>query len=554
MLKFGTQEEGISKLPGKSFDPAGAKGTGRSFAAGCGRPARSAMPALFKPFAIIFLLSAFVLVQADFVRGNLVLARVGDGQSSLTNAATAVVLEEIDTNGNLVSSLTLPVTENGGNHRHTNSGVATSELGLQRSGDNRYLVLMGYDAEPGTPAIAATRSAQVGRVVSLIAVDGAVDSRTALTDAYDGGNPRNAFSTDGGQIWTAGTAPNGNSATAGIRFCTRGSPSSVQIASAPLNTRAVLAYGSDLYLSSGASPFIGVSRIPGLPIGGGQTVTLLPGMPSTNISSSPYDFYFANPETLYVSNDVAFTGGIQRWAYSQSSGQWELQYVLNQNISFGVRRMVGSTDPFGVTTLYGISGEATQTEVYEVIDTGPGALFRVIAIAPENVAYRGISFAPEGNGGGPQDIYPASFSIFRGAFVSGSLAELFASDDRYVTVRNGPIALPSESPITVIFDGRYEGSTTSALSLSLENKVSIGNLNQRIDLFDFTANGYDALTLDSRSGSTSDAMVIITPLSIERFFGPGGALRARLRVRPAGVLFTNNWRTSVDQLKWSVVP
>lgn len=154
---------------------------------------------------------------------------------------------------------------------------------------------------------------------------------------------------------------------------------------------------------------------------------------------------------------------------------------------------------------------------------------------------------------GQVDVPPSGFTIFRGALVSGGLAELLSSDDQYLVVRNGPIAFPNESPITIYFDGTYTGGTKTAVSFKIENKVSISGLTQIVDMFNYTTNSYDTTAVDTRPAPTTDTVVKITGSGdINRFFGTGGALRSRLRVRPAGPLFTNNWRTSVDQVQWVV--
>lgn len=157
-------------------------------------------------------------------------------------------------------------------------------------------------------------------------------------------------------------------------------------------------------------------------------------------------------------------------------------------------------------------------------------------------------------GGVPRgQVSAARVTVLRGALVAGGLAELVASDDQYLVVRNGPVALPSEAPITLIFDANAPAPTLGSLSFVLENKVSIGNLLQQIDLFSYESNSYTSL--DARSGSLTDTVVTVPSSAPESLIEPGTRnMRARLRIRPDGVLFTNNWRTSVDQVAWNVAP
>ncbi len=153
--------------------------------------------------------------------------------------------------------------------------------------------------------------------------------------------------------------------------------------------------------------------------------------------------------------------------------------------------------------------------------------------------------------GGPVTVNPSSFSIFRGIYESGALSDVFTSNDVYLVVRNGIIALPSESPITIIFDGTAPGQTATAVSIKVENHVSITGLVQRIDEFDFVAGAYE--NEDTRSATTTDSVVNLNLTNPNRFIQSGTKdLRMRLRLKPGGPVFTNTWRTFVDQAVWTV--
>src|SRR5262249_57285590 len=99
---------------------------------------------------VVALVQAPSASAAGFSPGNLVVARVGTGDAALSNAATAVFLDEYTPTGTLVQSVPMPTATNGANRRLTVSGTATSEGALALSMDGRYLSLGGYDADPGT--------------------------------------------------------------------------------------------------------------------------------------------------------------------------------------------------------------------------------------------------------------------------------------------------------------------------------------------------------------------------------------------------------------------
>ncbi|MFC7480206.1 hypothetical protein ACFQX7_09365 [Luedemannella flava] len=143
---------------------------------------------------------------ADFGEGNLVVLRVGTGSAALSSAATEAFLDEYTPAGALVRTVALPTTGTGANRRLTVSGSATTEGALARSADGRYLTLGGYDADPGTASVAGTAAATTARVVARVDGAGVVDTSTALTDAYSGGNIRGAVTDDGSRFWTVGSA------------------------------------------------------------------------------------------------------------------------------------------------------------------------------------------------------------------------------------------------------------------------------------------------------------------------------------------------------------
>jgi hypothetical protein len=324
-----------------------------------------------------------------FTPGNLVVTRFGDGSASLGTTATATFLDEYTPSGTLVQTIPMPTAVGAYGRALTNSGSATSEGFLTRSVDGRYLTLMGYDAAPGTAAIAATLSTNVNRIVGRVDALGVYDTTTALSDAYSASNPRSAVSTNGTDLWLTG---NGSpTSSAGVRYTTFGSATSTQLSTTPTNVRVANIFGGQLYTSSASGAFQGVSAVgTGLPTTSGQTTTLLPGFPTASGPSS-YDYYFADASTLYVADDrAAPNGGIQKWLFNGTT--WALSYTLTG--TNGVRGLTGTTDGLGNTVLYGTMATSPLTSLVTVTDLGVSSTFTTIATAGTNTAFRGVEFAP----------------------------------------------------------------------------------------------------------------------------------------------------------------
>ncbi len=144
---------------------------------------------------------------------------------------------------------------------------------------------------------------------------------------------------------------------------------------------------------------------------------------------------------------------------------------------------------------------------------------------------------------------PTGFNVFRGVLEGGNVSSLIGSDDNYVVVKNGVTALRTESPITVEVLGTSPTQAVTILKFNVENRVSITGLNQYIDMYDWTASAYEQQ--DARAATTTDGVVALTATNPNRFIQGGTkSLKSRMRIRPAGPVFTNTWRSFLDQAVW----
>jgi len=321
--------------------------------------------------------------QGPIAPGHLVVVRIGDGSAALTNAATAVFLDEYTAAGAFVQTLVLPTAASGPQNAFANSGTATSEGFLTQAGDGQSLACAGYAAVPGTAGIAATTSVIAPRAIARISLAGTIDTTTTLGAAYSGNNIRSAATPDGVQFYTTG-------ANSGLQYVIFGTSTPTQLnTSLPTNTRVANVDNGQLYFSSASGAFQGVSQLgTGLPTTGGQTATLLPGFPSV-AGPSNYDFWFADATTLYVADDRAGSsgGGIQKWTLA--AGTWTLQYNLAPTTTTGCRGLSGQ-NVSGVVTLFATTTQTTANQLVSVVDAGAGSPFTTLTTAATNTVFRGV--------------------------------------------------------------------------------------------------------------------------------------------------------------------
>jgi hypothetical protein len=353
---------------------------------------------MMKNFVSWALGAAVVAISASLAQqaaADLYVTQVGDGSAALSNASTAVFVQKFAVSGGSpLSTIALPTVGAGANLPLTNSGTATSEGFLALSSNGQYLTLGGYGVAPGTASIASTESGAVNRVVGRIELSsGAVDTTTAFADgSFSQNNIRSVVSTDGQKFWVGG---NGTpAANGGVRYATLGSTTSAQITSSPTNIRVVKIFDGQLYASTMAGAFRGVSTVGvGVPEAA-DSATLLPGFdPATNSPQSVYDFWFKDDNTLYVADDrsAASGGGIQKWLFDGAA--WSLSYTLG--VGTGARGLAGAVDGENVT-LYATTTQNAANNLVAIVDSGASSTFSVLASAPANTAFRGVAYVPSG--------------------------------------------------------------------------------------------------------------------------------------------------------------
>ncbi|MEV4262430.1 ExeM/NucH family extracellular endonuclease [Kribbella sp. NPDC049584] len=328
---------------------------------------------------------------AGFSAGNIVVARVGDGGVALSGAATPVFLDEYTSAGTLVQTIPLPTSAVGADRRLTMSGTATSEGALSLSADGRYLALAGYDADPGTASVASSSTSTVSRVVARVDGSGAVDTSTAITDAFSGTNVRAAVSDDGSRFWAVG----GNG---GVRLASLGgSGATTQINSAaPTNLRVAGIVDGQLFVSTGSGT-TGIYKVgTGLPGTGGQTPTL------TTAAPSPYGFVALDrdptvpgADTLYVADDSASpNGGILKFSFDGTN--WTARGAFRP-AGGGARGITGSVTPSGATLFASTTTNAlVKVDDAAAYDAAMTATATTLAAGAANTALRGVAFAPAG--------------------------------------------------------------------------------------------------------------------------------------------------------------
>jgi hypothetical protein len=425
---------------------------------------------------------------SSFTEGDVVVSVEGDGSNTgsyTDNQAAPLTLYEYGAGGSgFVGSLELRQSASGANFVVSGEYGSSSEGTLQLSGNGRYLTIAGYgvnanafNANPGSFSPDSTNTAlgqsgsltgqsytAVPRVVALIGQNGSVNSSTALYNVFNANNPRSAYTVDGTSFYVSGQG-NYPDAPGGVFFATLGSHSATSITGADAgsgtsqDTREVQVYNGRLYVSTdskkgstnrdyigtlgaqGALPTSeansgnGPAQLPGFGNSGGTGKVTVTAANANNVNAgligknetvnlSPENYFFANPDTLYVADSGApkntsadsplGDGGLQKWTLSK--GTWTLDYTLSAGLD-----LVANSGASGSTGLYGLTGkditidgvqevelfatnytigDTDQTYLYGLSDVlgdlnaQAGESFATLETAPADTTFKGVAFAP----------------------------------------------------------------------------------------------------------------------------------------------------------------
>lgn len=348
-----------------------------------------------------------------FGLGNLVVTRVGDGTTTLNNAAFGTSIVEFNRLGAATGNF-INLNSGASGTRLTNSGTATSEGTLTGSSfDGRYLTNAGYDAAAGTAAVVGSANPNTARVVAVTDTwtgtvsYSAFSSATAANSAYSANNIRGAILAADGSIYMTGTsAVNG-----GVRTGAASGGSSSSVSGGATNVRVVNQFnfgpGAQPILFSSASgtgspnPF-GINVL----TGAGTYANIVSDAVLRNggTASSAYDFWMPNDRTLYVADDrTSSTGGLIKLvrtggvAGDLTTGAWSFVYSIllptATAANAGLRGLAGEVVG-GNVNLFAISTDNRIVSYSEPIGAVTASSFTTLATAGANFAFRGIEIVP----------------------------------------------------------------------------------------------------------------------------------------------------------------
>ena len=152
--------------------------------------------------SLLLLCAAPAVRPAPFSGGSLAVFRVGVGGGLTSSSASGFIDEVAADTGALLQTIAIPTSV-------SFSPLDAAAGQLSRSQDNRTLLLGGFVAPPGTPAVDASNATAVRRVVVALTADGRVDTTSWVL-------PLDTFSGNGASSFGGVRAACARSASEGL--------------------------------------------------------------------------------------------------------------------------------------------------------------------------------------------------------------------------------------------------------------------------------------------------------------------------------------------------
>jgi hypothetical protein len=381
---------------------------------------------------------------------NLIVYRVGDGNSALSNAATNVNLLEIGLSGSVVQT----INNFTGANLLTQSGSATSNGYFNTY--NNLIALPGHNEAVGTVSVNSNNSKRAIIADNTLSYS-TYDLPTSAPIPFHSDNFRCIIPTGLNTFYASGSGSTNNG---GIWYF-NGS-TYVQLLAG--NVRNIEIYNNQLYFStSSSSDFgaIGIYKLTnGLPTSGSsQPYTTVATYSTTSGIGGPYGFSLS-PDgcTLYVA-DAGSTGvgsypGISKWTLSGSS--FAYQYSFNTNATGLV---VDYSNPHPI--IYATTTQTQNNNIIKITDTDVAASTTTILSSGNNYVFRGIDFTPNSNAAITISQQPQSQTVCENEAVSISVSATSSVSLTYQWFSNSIDSYCGASPVS--------GATSSTFSTSISS-------------------------------------------------------------------------------------
>lgn len=150
-----------------------------------------------------------------------------------------------------------------------------------------------------------------------------------------------------------------------------------------------------------------------------------------------------------------------------------------------------------------------------------------------------------------ETVLPIAYTIIRGEYQSGSLSDLFSSDDAKLVIKRERAVSLGAVQIMVDVTGESPIINASELKFAYEGSSSLANATFTLRLFNYSTNQYN--TVDVRTIGTSDTSVevVITTNASDYINPTTGEVKARILYEKSGFVPVG-WNVRHDLVNWMI--
>jgi subtilisin family serine protease len=139
-----------------------------------------------------------------------------------------------------------------------------------------------------------------------------------------------------------------------------------------------------------------------------------------------------------------------------------------------------------------------------------------------------------------------AINVVRGTVDSGGVNQLFLADDQRLNIKAQYVAASVEAPVTVEFTGTLVVNPASSLEVQIERSGTLGNLDHRVQLFNFQTSTYE--TLDASVLPTTDKFSAYRTTGAWNRFISGNTFKMRVTAKNLGPV-PGPWTVRFDQVR-----
>jgi len=150
-------------------------------------------------------------------------------------------------------------------------------------------------------------------------------------------------------------------------------------------------------------------------------------------------------------------------------------------------------------------------------------------------------------------VFPDSYEIIRGRLISGSLKDLFYSDNYHINIASSVLSDIKKTPVSIQINGTATSAAPLELKFVLESRIRNPRIiQQKIRLYNYITQSWEEV--DSRIVKGPDQIVeIVITDNPSRFINSNPLdMKAEMSWKAFGSIWSFPWKVGIDQSIWMI--